>query len=46
MTSQKEAKSRYAQKVCSAYLGIDEDGCESAFDKLIENMEAGLEAMA
>jgi len=44
MTSQKKAKSRYASKVCDTYLGISEEACEGAFDKLISNMEAGLKA--
>jgi len=44
MTSQKAAKSSYASKVCDTYLGISEDACEGAFDKLIDNMKAGLKA--
>jgi len=46
MTTQKEAKSAYAGKVCDTYLGISESGCEAAFDKLIDNMKAGLKALA
>jgi len=45
MAEQKKAKSRYASKICDDYLGIDEDGCEAAFDSLISNMTAGYEAL-
>jgi len=44
MTTQKEAKSAYAGKVCDTYLDISEDACKGAFDKLISNMKAGLKA--
>jgi len=44
MAEIKKAKGRYASKVCDTYLGIDEDLCESAFDKLISNMKSGLKA--
>lgn len=40
------AKKVYAAKVCGGFLGIPTAGCEKAFDKLIENMAAGYEALA
>jgi len=42
---QEIAKSKYAQKVCVDYLGIDAEYCERLFDKLIENMKAGIMAV-
>jgi len=39
-----EAKSTYASKVCDTYLDISESACKGAFDKLIDNMKAGLKA--
>jgi len=44
MTEISDAKSQYASKVCDTYLGISEEGCKGAFDKLISNMKAGLKA--
>lgn len=40
------ARKVYAAKVCRGFLGIDESGCNAAFDKLIENMRAGYNALA
>jgi len=45
MTKPEKAKSRYASKVCDTYLGISEEACEGAFDKLLSNMKSGLKAM-
>jgi len=45
MASQASAKKVYAAKVCKGYLGIDESGCNAAFDDLITNMKAGYEAL-
>jgi len=45
MAEVSKAKSRYATKVCEDYLGIDKAGCKGAFDKLVGNMKAGIEAM-
>ena len=46
MASQATAKKVYAAKVCRGYLGIPEEGCNAAFDKLIENMRSGYNALA
>jgi len=46
MAEVSKAKSKYASKVCDTYLGISEDACEGAFDKLVDNMKAGLKALA
>lgn len=40
------ARKVYAAKVCKGYLGIDETGCNAAFDRLIENMRSGYNALA
>jgi hypothetical protein len=45
-TTQASAKKVYAAKVCRGYLGIAEDGCNAAFDLLIDNMKRGYEALA
>jgi hypothetical protein len=45
MASQATAKKVYAAKVCKGYLGIEEEGCNKAFDKLVENMKTGYEAL-
>jgi hypothetical protein len=39
------ARKVYAAKVCKGYLGIDETGCNAAFDRLIENMRSGYNAL-
>jgi hypothetical protein len=44
--TQASAKKVYAAKVCKGYLGIAEDGCNAAFDLLIDNMKRGYEALA
>ena len=46
MASQATAKKVYAAKVCGGYLKIPTAGCDKAFDKLIENMKRGYEALA
>jgi len=46
MAEVSKAKSKYASKVCDTYLGISESACEGAFDKLVDNMKAGLKALA
>jgi len=46
MAKPEKAKDKYASKVCDTYLGISESGCKSAFDKLLDNMKAGIKAMA
>lgn len=46
MVTQATAKKIYAAKVCKGFLGIDEAGCNAAFDKLVENMRSGYEALA
>jgi len=46
IATQASAKKVYAAKVCRGYLGIAETGCNAAFDKLIENMRSGYEALA
>ena len=46
MASIASAKKVYAAKVCKGYLGIAEKGCDAAFDRLIDNMKAGYEALA
>jgi hypothetical protein len=45
MGTQASAKKVYGAKVCKGYLGIDESGCNAAFDLLIANMKAGYEAL-
>jgi len=46
MAKPETAKKAYASKVCDTYLGISESACKGAFDKLIDNMKAGLKAFA
>jgi len=46
MATQATAKKIYAAKVCRGYLGIPEEGCNAAFNKLIENMKAGYAALS
>jgi len=46
MATQASAKKIYSAKVCKGYLGISEKGCNAAFDRLVENMKAGYEALA
>ena len=38
------AESKYAKKVCKDYLGISEEACKKAFEKLYANMKAAFEA--
>ncbi|NIA12033.1 MAG: hypothetical protein GWP10_20505 [Nitrospiraceae bacterium] len=45
MASQATARKVYSAKVCGGYLSIPTAGCDKAFDKLIENMKAGYEAL-
>ncbi|NIA12032.1 MAG: hypothetical protein GWP10_20500 [Nitrospiraceae bacterium] len=45
MASQATARKVYGAKVCGGYLKIGVAGCDKAFDKLIENMKAGYEAL-
>jgi hypothetical protein len=45
MASIATAKKVYAAKICVGFLGIPSAGCERAFDKLVENMKAGYEAL-
>jgi len=46
MATQASAKKLYSAKVCKGYLGIPEEGCNAAFDRLVANMKAGYEALA
>lgn len=46
MATQATAKKIYSAKVCRGYLNIPEGGCNAAFDRLIENMRSGYEALA
>ena len=46
MASIATAKKVYSAKVCGGYLSIPTAGCDRAFDKLIENMRSGYEALA
>lgn len=45
MANQASAKKVYSFKVCKEFLGIDEGGCDKAFDNLITNMKAGYKAL-
>jgi hypothetical protein len=45
MASIATAKKVYSAKVCAGFLGIPTAGCDKAFDKLVENMKAGYEAL-
>jgi len=44
MAKPEKAKKTYASKVCDTYLGISEEACKGAFDKLLSNMKSGLKA--
>jgi len=46
MTKISEAREKYEEKVCETYLGISERYCTDEFNKLIENMKAGIKAVA
>jgi len=46
MTKISEAKEEYTTKVCKEYLGIPRRYCEDEFRKLVENMKAGIMAVA
>jgi len=46
MASTEAAKAKYSHKVCKNFLGINEAGCDKAFESLIANMKAGYEALA
>jgi len=46
MTKISEAREKYEEKVCEDYLGISERYCTDEFNKLIENMKAGIMAVA
>jgi len=45
MTKISEAEKEYTTKVCKTYLGIPASYCEDEFNKLIENMKAGIMAV-
>jgi len=45
MTKISEAEEEYTTKVCETYLGIPASYCKDEFDRLIENMKAGIMAV-
>ena len=46
MTKISEAEKEYTTKVCKEYLGIPRKYCKDEFSTLIENMKAGIKAVA
>ena len=46
MTKISEAEKEYTTKVCKEYLGIPRKYCKDEFSTLIENMKAGIMAVA